>query len=112
VVRLLVRREVSPRLRVWAPALKDDEKQKRGLPANRSALDVRWINTATAGGKSAHDAGLRHGDLIVQLDGKPFQLTNNQFKAHLKLYYKIGKKLPITILRKGREIDLEILLVE
>lgn len=104
--------ELSPKLRVWMPPLNSFQKEEAGLNDDQSALLVKWINRQKPGGKAAVDAGLRQGDIILELDGQPIPRTPQQFNAHIKLNYKVGQKIPLRILRNGRRIDFSWPLVE
>jgi S1-C subfamily serine protease len=55
---------------------------------------------------------LREKDVIVALKGQPLHMNTKQFNVHLKLNYKVGDDVPITVLRDGKRIDLKIHLVE
>ncbi|MEC9092857.1 MAG: PDZ domain-containing protein, partial [Planctomycetota bacterium] len=80
---------------------------------NQTAFLVRWINQNSKGGRSAFKSGLRHGDLIVELENKPIEKMNSaQFNTYIKLNYKVGQTLPITVIRKGKKIRVQIKLVE
>jgi C-terminal processing protease CtpA/Prc len=69
---------------------------------------VKWINTGSKEGKAAHRAGLRQGDFIIAIDGKPLgKMTPQQFTAHVKLNYKSGQKLPLTLIRNGKRIQFK-----
>lgn len=104
---------LSPQIRVWMPALTAGEKKQKNLPQDQSALLVKWINTGTAAGRAARDAGLRKGDVIVALAGKPLgQMSPAQFTVHVKLNYKVGDKLPLTVVRGGKRQVITISLVE
>ena len=104
---------VSPRLRVWSPPLSFNRRQQLGIPESDSALLVKWINRGAAGGRSAFESGLRQNDVIVELAGKPLRRMNNQqFNAHIKLNYKVGDELPLTVIRGGKRRQLQIRLVE
>ena len=103
---------LSPRLRVWTPELKKNKRKERGIPDDRLALLVKWINTKSPGGRSARDSGLREGDVIVALDGKTVQMKPNQFNVHIKLNYTVGEKLPLTVLRRGKRRQVQVELVE
>ncbi|MBT4864404.1 MAG: PDZ domain-containing protein [Planctomycetaceae bacterium] len=104
---------LSPRLRVWTPELTAGEKKKKGLPTDQSAFLVKWINVGSLAGKEARKSGLREGDVIVAVAGKPLkQMTPPQFNVHLKLNYKVGQKLPLTVLRAGKRRVITIKLVE
>ena len=104
---------VRPKLRVWAPVLSVDRRNAIGIPKTDTALLVKWINRGSKGGRSAFESGLREGDVIVALNGRPLRdMTPGQFNAHIKLNYKVGQELPVTVLRKGRRQSVRIRLVE
>jgi S1-C subfamily serine protease len=97
---------------VWLPELTAEQTAKLGLPSGDAALEVRWINPEGPGGRQAKTDGLREKDIVVGLDGKPIRMDSRQFNANLKLHYRVGERLPLTILRDGRRIELSLLLVE
>ena len=97
---------VRPRLRVWMPEATTQELKKLNLPAGRKALKVKWINTNSPEGRKARDAGLRTGDFVIAVDGKPMgNMTPREFNTHVKLNYKPGQNLPITLWRNGKRIE-------
>lgn len=104
---------VSPMLRVWTPELEPKRLRALKIEKPRTAFLVRWINTGSKGGKSAFASGLRHGDILIEYEGKPIEkMTPQQFNAYIKLNYKVGQKLPVTVLRKGKRIKIDIQLAE
>jgi len=99
---------LHPRLRVWMPEVKGDELKRLRLPAGHYALKVKWINQGSPEGKAASRAGLRLNDYIIAINGKPLdKMTPQQFTAHVKLNYKSGQKLPLTLLRNGERIQFQ-----
>ena len=97
---------VRPRLRVWMPEATTQELKKLNLSAGRKALKVKWINTNSPEGRKARDAGLRTGDFVIAVDGKPMgNMTPREFNTHVKLNYKPGQTLPITLWRNGKRIE-------
>jgi hypothetical protein len=99
---------VHPRLRVWMPPATPQELTKLKLPAGQNALKVKWINTGSKEGRAAQKAGLRQGDFIIAIDGEPLgKMTPQQFTTYVKLNYKSGQKLPLTLMRNGRRIQYE-----
>ena len=94
------------------PELEDEARRQHGIPADQGALLVKWINTKSGGGCAAHDAGLRHGDVVVEMAGKPLRMTPGQFNVYIKLHYKVGDELPLTVLRKGKRQAIRIRLAE
>jgi hypothetical protein len=101
-----------PRFQAWAPVLKDETKAKLGLPETDTALEVRWINLQGIGGQQAFDDGLREKDIIIALADKPLRMNTKQFNVFIKLNYKVGDTLPLTVLRNGERVELKIKLVE
>ena len=45
-------------------------------------------------------------------DAYEARLLAMEFNAYIKLNYKVGEKLPLTVLRKGKKKKIEIRLVE
>ncbi len=103
---------ISPKMRVWAPQLTKEQARQAGLSGPGAGMAVRWINRQAAGGKAAYDAGLREGDIILAAAGKPIKGTPAQFQMWVKLNYQVGDRLPLTVLRDGRRVELDVPLVE
>lgn len=101
-----------PRFEAWAPLLSPESRTKLGIPETDTALEVRWINRKGAGGQQAIDNGLREKDVIVAVAGQPLRMNTRQFNMHIKLNYKVGETLPLTVLRNGKREELKIHLVE
>ena len=104
---------ISPRMRVWMPALPDSKRREFDLDEVAGAFEVRWINRGEPGGRSAFDSGLREGDVVVAIDGEPLErMTPQRFNMHVKLNYEVGDELPLTVLRDSQEREIRIELVE
>jgi len=101
----------APRLQFWAPEAPPEKRRGLNLGENQKAFEVRYIGNDQPG-QSARKAGLRNGDLIVAVDGKPLEnMTPPQFHAYVKLNYQLGDRLPLTIIRSGKRMQIEIELV-
>jgi len=61
-------------------------------------------------GTPAAAAGLRPEDLIVELDGSP--ITGVDDLQRLMVVERIGAKVPVRVLREGRELTLELVPAE
>ncbi len=103
---------LRPRMRVWTPELDARGRRKHGITDDRRLLEVRWINREEPGGRAAFESGLRQGDVIVALAGKPIDMKPVQFHMHMKLNYKVGDTLPLTVLRDGKRLQVDVKLVE
>ena len=70
------------------------------------------FNNNTPEGRAVQKAGLRHGDYVVALDGKPFgeTISHRTFNTRVKLNYRPGQKLNLTLMRKGKRTPFEWLL--
>lgn len=101
-----------PRLQVWLPEVSGEEKARLKLPAADVPLEARWINREGKGGEQAFQDGLREKDILVALAGQPIRMKSPQFHQFVKLNYKVGDRLPLTVLRDGQRVELKILLVE
>ena len=89
------------------------ERKKHKLPAGQNAVVARWINTKEVAGRLAKEAGLQTGDLIIELNGKPVPSGGGAvFSTLVKLNYKPGQKLPLTVWRDGKRVKLEVPLVK
>lgn len=102
----------APRLQVWTPLIPAESKASLGIPESDSAFEIKWINRESGGGKRAFDDGLREKDVVVAIAGRPFQGDPQKLHAHIKLNYKIGDDLPLTVLRNGQREEIRIRLVE
>ncbi|HIK93191.1 MAG TPA: PDZ domain-containing protein [Planctomycetes bacterium] len=103
---------LSPKLRIWMPPLNSFERDEAGLDEDDGAVLVKWINQKEAGGKAAIRAGLRQGDIVILVDGKPIARGRGRFNEFVKLNYKVGDEVAVTILRKGQERVVKLPLVE
>jgi serine protease Do len=104
---------VPPRLRIWLPEPDEKERNRHKLPVGQSAVVARWINTKEEAGRIAKKAGLQTGDLIIEVDGKPVPKGGGaKFSTYVKLNYKPGQKLPLTVWRFGKRVNIELPLVK
>lgn len=103
---------VSPKLNMWLPEVSDEKKKELKLKEGETAYETRWINVAQVGGKAAYDAGIREGDLILKVDGKPLTMAPPEFHADLILNHRPGDKVTFTIMRQGKTIEIPLTLQE
>jgi serine protease Do len=55
-------------------------------------------------------AGLRRGDLLLELDGEP--VTDASDLQRLMVHERIGRTVPAIVLRDGRQRTIELVLDE
>ncbi len=103
---------VSPGFNVWCPPLPPKKREALGLDDKQPALEVRWINNGKPGGRAAAQSGLREGDVIIEVAGKPVPPKDQKFQTLIKLNYKAGDMLPLTVLRKGERQTINVKLVD
>src|SRR6185436_339477 len=73
----------------------EDIREAFNLPEARGAL-VQSVDE----GKPADKAGIRHGDVVVEVDGKP--IRNNRELIDYISYLPVGSEVKITLLRNGQ----------
>jgi serine protease Do len=95
---------MKPKMGIWMPFAEERELKRLGLPEGQKAMQVKWINHQTPTGRAARNAGLREGDFIISIEGKPIQMDHRQLNYHVKLNYKPGDKLPMILWRNGNKI--------
>jgi hypothetical protein len=105
---------VSPKLRVWMPILASAKRKELGIDDANTALEVKWINRGSEGGKGAIASGLRQNDIVIAMEGKPLKdgMNPKSLNTYIKLNYVVGQELPITVIRNGKKMELKIKLVE
>ena len=98
---------MRPRLRVWTPEATANDLKRIGLSNDQKALKVKWINRKSPEGGAAFKAGLREGDFIIAIEDKPLRISTRAFNAYVRLNYKPGQKLPVTLWRNGKKIQFK-----
>jgi len=73
----------------------DELREAFDLPEARGAL-VQFVEE----GKPAAKAGIRHGDVIVEIDGKP--VRNNRELIDYISYRPVGSEVRLTLIRNGQ----------
>ncbi|MDP9191545.1 MAG: Do family serine endopeptidase [Acidobacteriota bacterium] len=77
----------------------EETREAFGLPEARGAL-VQSVEP----GKPADKAGIRNGDVVIEVDGKP--IRNNRELIDTISYLPIGSEVKITVLRDGKRVTL------
>jgi serine protease Do len=92
-----------PKLRLWAPELSAEKKAELGISPTALALEAKWIPN-----ESAKKAGLRNGDIIVNVGGNSEAMSHGRLNVWVKLNYHPGDRVPIQVLRGDEKLSLEI----
>lgn len=77
----------------------EEYREAFGLPEARGAV-VQNVEP----GKPADKAGIRHGDVVVEIDGKP--IRNNRELIDYISYLPVGTTVKITVIRNGKRETL------
>jgi serine protease Do len=105
---------LKPQPGFWAPALNDKQLKELGaaVPEGAKPLRIQFINKNRTEGKAALAAGLKEGDVVLAIDGKPVTQTPEQFQMDVRLNRKVGDTLHLTVLRNGKAMEVALPLVE
>lgn len=93
---------LRPKHGFWAPELSKHKKRELGLAPDALALRVKWIPAWS----TAHAAGLKHGDIIIGVDGKSERMIPPQLAAYVRLEHKVGDQLKLTVRRGEQRLEL------
>ena len=88
-------------------AMSDADKRSKGISADEMALLA--LNVGQYGRHAlAKKQGFKKGDIIVEVDGSRTARSEGDLMADILLNQKAGTRIPATVLRNGKEIDLKI----
>ena len=88
---------------LWTIPLSGEEKGKRNIPPEESGLLVKWVFGRPP---LAKQAGLKDGDVVVAVDGKPVPMDESHFLAYVRLRHPPGDQVKLTLLRNGQREDV------
>ncbi|HEU5286683.1 MAG TPA: Do family serine endopeptidase [Sphingomicrobium sp.] len=71
-----------------------------GLPKDSGEI-VRWVQP----GEAAARAGIQAGDVVVRVNGQP--VTPDQTASYLIANTQVGARIPIDIIREGRQMRIQ-----
>ena len=86
--------------------LSAEDRAKRGLGNDVLALRAKHVGEYGEHA-AAKNAGFRKDDIVIAFDGDTTRLTDSQFMARA-LERKKGTKLPVTLLRGTKRMEMEI----
>lgn len=103
VEQLLQHKEVRiPMLGVSYEMLPEDERERMGVPSER-ALIIRGVTP----GLPAEKAGIKVGDVIIALNGKPIDNTNH-LRYEVRRAARLNRPVNLRLFRKGEIMEIVI----
>ncbi len=94
---------VGPNCGLWGRKLNANERRGLKLRADNLALKVTYI-----WGSHTRRAGIKVGDVIVNLDGQTRDMNIKQLHAHPTLNRNWGDTIPIVLRRNGRNMTVKM----
>ncbi len=103
VEQLLQHKEVRiPMLGVSYEMLPEDERERMGVPSER-ALIIRGVTP----GLPAEKAGIKVGDVIIALNGKPIDNTNH-LRYEVRRAARLNRPVNLRLFRKGEIMEIVV----
>ena len=102
---------LDPKLGFWAVPLKPEELAKRKVKVGGNAFLIKWINNNIPAGREMLKAGFKQNDVLVEYAGKPITMDMRGMNTDLRINYKVGQRLPLTVMRGGKRITAQVKLV-
>lgn len=87
--------------------LSDEERAKRNLAKNGMALFVKHAGEYGEHA-AAKKAGFRKEDVLIEVDGSAERISESALLGRLLKKHAPGSKVPVTVLRGGERIKLEL----
>jgi S1-C subfamily serine protease len=88
-------------------ALSAEERKQLKLAEDQLALKIKHVGQYGAHA-AAKNAGFQANDIIIEFDGSTKPLTETQLFALGMNKYQPGDKVPVTVLRNGKEVALKL----
>ena len=82
-----------------------EEREKAGLAEAAMALRVKYLGQSGPHG-AAKQAGFRQGDVLLSYDRRTDLRRETDLLAQGVINHKPGERVPVTVLRDGKKIDL------
>lgn len=98
-------RRLVPSVRLYGDDLTPEEKKALGLSAKRLAFRQR-----DSVHSQAKAAGVRAGDVILGVDGRPLEMDVLDFLRFVRRTYLVGDRVTVNVLRDGKRLDLPMTL--
>ncbi len=85
----------------------DDQRKRAGASDTQLALNVKHVGEY-GDHAAAKKAGFEKGDVIVAFDGKTDRLSEGQLFEHVVNQRRTGDRVPVTVVRGGKRIELTL----
>jgi len=101
---------IYPFLGIKYTLINDQIKEKNDLPVNYGAWITKGENggTAVVSGSAADKAGIKEGDIILEMNGE--KITQDNSLSKIISEYSPGDKITLKVLREGQEMNVEVTL--
>jgi serine protease Do len=98
---------IPPTVGIWAEPLTKDQKEQRGLRADRLALRVSFLFPGEQWAKTRGE--LKLDDVIVGIDGRSLPaMTTRQFHSHFRLAFDVGDTATLNVLRGSERLEVRV----
>ena len=87
--------------------LTDEERAAKGLNKEQLALHIDHVGQYGPHAM-AKKAGFQKGDILVHVDDLESRMTEGQLIGHLLVSHQPGEKIPATVIRGGKKVQLEM----
>ena len=85
-----------------------DERQKLDLKDSDLGLRIDYVPNTGGPHGAGKKAGFQKNDVIVSVDGKSNRMTESETFGYLAQKRMVGEKVPVTVLRAGQKLDLQL----
>jgi hypothetical protein len=88
--------------------LPSEERKKAGLTEEAMALRVKYLGGGAGPHGAAGRAGFRQGDVLISFDDRTDLPRETNLLAHALSNHKAGERVPVTVLRDGKKLNLTL----
>ncbi len=97
--------DILPSLPISADDLTAAEKKALGIPDKQAAFrQDKFVHSTLKA------VGLKAGDVVVGLDGRPVDGTMDDFLGLVRREHLVGDTITLTVLREGKPVDVKVVL--
>ena len=97
--------DILPSLPISADDLSATEKKALGIPEKQAVFrQDKFVHSTLKA------VGLKAGDVVVALDGKPVDGTMDDFLGLVRREHLVGDTITLTVLREGKPVEVKITL--